>query len=395
MRSAGRFGQPIDRMGSVIAVIAVLGLCLPFTSFSPNRILLGEPRWIFSALGAPGALILIAAVLALIVVAVRPPALWLRLGICGAVLVVVLLLAGRSAGVLMPAESSFARISLASGFWVLLASGLLLSADTLSRLKPPPGLRVGLLVLTGAGLWAILGSGAWDHLSILKEYEARASAFWREAQQHVALAFGSLGLATLAGVPLGLVCYRHARLSAPILNTLTIVQTIPSIALFGLLMVPLAWIAANIPGARAIGVAGIGSAPALVALFAYSLLPVVSNTVAGLAAVPASVRDAAAGMGMTERQRLLRVDLPLAFPVILTGIRIVLVQNIGLATIAALIGGGGFGVFVFQGMGQTATDLILLGALPTVLLAFAAAIVLDACVDWSEGRKNRGSGDRN
>lgn len=89
---------------------------------------------------------------------------------------------------------------------------------------------------------------------------------------------------------------------------------------------------------------------------------------------------------MTGRQVMLRVDLPLAFPVLLTAIRIVLVQNIGLATIAALIGGGGFGVFVFQGMGQTATDLILLGALPTVILAFAAAVVLDALVEMSKGR---------
>src|SRR5690606_31772619 len=111
------------------------------------------------------------------------------------------------------------------------------------------------------------------------------------------------------------------------------------------------------------------------------LLPVVANTVVGLGGVPPSVNDAAAGMGMTSRQRLISVKLPLAFPVILTGIRIVLVQNIGLATIAALIGGGGFGVFVFQGIGQTAMDLVLLGALPTVLLAFAAAIVLDAVVD--------------
>jgi len=86
-------------------------------------------------------------------------------------------------------------------------------------------------------------------------------------------------------------------------------------------------------------------------------------------------------MGMTERERLFEVDLPLAFPVILTGIRIVLVQNIGLATVAALIGGGGLGVFVFQGVGQTAMDLVLLGAVPTVALAFAAAVVLDAAVD--------------
>ena len=97
---------------------------------------------------------------------------------------------------------------------------------------------------------------------------------------------------------------------------------------------------------------------------------------------------------MTDRQRLFGVELPLAFPVILTGIRIVLVQNIGLATIAALIGGGGFGVFVFQGIGQTAMDLVLLGAVPTVALAFAAAVILDAVIDMHPGTKRMTTHDR-
>jgi osmoprotectant transport system permease protein len=95
-------------------------------------------------------------------------------------------------------------------------------------------------------------------------------------------------------------------------------------------------------------------------------------------------------MGMSSSQRLFGIELPLALPVILTGIRIVLVQNIGLATIAALIGGGGFGVFVFQGIGQTAMDLVLLGAVPTVALAFTAAVALDALVEMSSRRGRRG-----
>ena len=137
------------------------------------------------------------------------------------------------------------------------------------------------------------------------------------------------------------------------------------------------------PLAAEIGIRGIGAAPALVALFLYALLPVVANTTIGLGQVPAATVDAARGMGLTERQILTGVELPLALPVILTGIRIVLVQSIGLVTVAALIGGGGFGTFVFQGIGQTATDLILLGAVPTVALAFAAAVLLDAAVDLS------------
>ena len=211
--------------------------------------------------------------------------------------------------------------------------------------------------------------------------ESGSSESW--AMRSVGLAFGSVAVATVIGIPIGVLCYKVRPVRAAVLNTLNIVQTIPSIALFGLLIAPLAWVAANIPGASSIGISGIGVAPALVALFAYSLLPVVSNTVVGLQSCPPSAVDAAKGMGMTSAQRLFAVELPLAFPVILTGIRIVLVQNIGLATIAALIGGGGFGVFVFQGIGQTAMDLVLLGAVPTVALAFAAAVVLDAVVEMT------------
>jgi len=169
------------------------------------------------------------------------------------------------------------------------------------------------------------------------------------------------------------------------MNTLSLIQTIPSMALFGILIGPLGWLAANSNMLHELGIRGIGMPPAFVALFLYSLLPMVVATAAGLSHVDANISEAASGMGMTPRQRLFSIELPLALPIILTGIRIVLVQNIGLATIAALIGGGGFGVFVFQGLGQTATDLILLGALPTVALAFVSSVCLNVAIDLSKG----------
>ena len=146
-------------------------------------------------------------------------------------------------------------------------------------------------------------------------------------------------------------------------------------------MAPLGALAAALPALAAIGVRGIGTAPAVIALFLYSLLPIVANTVVGLARVAPATVDAAHGMGLTAWQTLRQVELPLALPTILTGVRIVLVQNIGLVTIAALIGAGGFGAFVFQGIGQTAIDLVLLGAIPTVALAFSASVVLDSLID--------------
>jgi osmoprotectant transport system permease protein len=195
------------------------------------------------------------------------------------------------------------------------------------------------------------------------------------------LALGSLAAAVVVGLPLGIACHRQPRLRAAVLGTLNVVQTVPSIALFGMLMAPLGALAAAWPALSGIGVSGIGAAPAAVALFLYSLLPIVANTVVGLAQVSPAAVDAARGMGLTASGVLRVVELPLALPTLLAGIRIVLVQNVGLATIAALIGGGGLGTFVFQGIGQTAIDLVMLGALPIVALAFAAAVVLGAAIE--------------
>ncbi|MFM7274526.1 MAG: ABC transporter permease, partial [Gammaproteobacteria bacterium] len=177
---------------------------------------------------------------------------------------------------------------------------------------------------------------------------------------------------------LGIACQLRPRLRAAVLAFLNGVQTLPAIALFGILIAPLAALAAAFPALAASGFGGIGLAPAAIALFLYSLLPLVANTLAGLSRVDPAARDAALGMGMSRAQCLRAVELPLALPSMLAGLRIALVQNIGLATIAALVGGGGLGAFVFQGIGQAAIDLVLLGAIPTVLLAFAASLLLDA-----------------
>ncbi|WDQ97748.1 ABC transporter permease [Devosia sp. J2-20] len=380
----------LDKLGVMIALIAAAGAALPFALFRANRIVLGETKGLFEALPGQFSALLTLTLLAGFGVALLRLAPLTKLIVGFSVLAVLFVLMGQSAAFLTPEGNTFARVSPGAGFWLLVFAFALLETDALTRLAFKPLTRIAILIAVAAAMALLLWSGGWDQLSMLKEYANRAPAFWSEAHTHLVLAFGSVAIATLVGLPLGIVCYKVKPLRAGVLNVLNIVQTIPSIALFGLLIAPLAWIAANIPGASAIGISGIGTAPALVALFAYSLLPIVSNTVVGLQSVSPAAIDAARGMGMTDFQRLRAVELPLAFPVILTGIRIVLVQNIGLTTIAALIGGGGFGVFVFQGIGQTAMDLVLLGAVPTVALAFAAAVVLDALVEMTarEGKRS-------
>jgi osmoprotectant transport system permease protein len=177
----------------------------------------------------------------------------------------------------------------------------------------------------------------------------------------------------LIGIPLGVAAHRVQAVGRAVFPILNVVQTVPSIALFGLLMAPLAALGAMLPGS---GISGVGPLPAVIALTLYSLLPIVRNTAVGLDGVPAPVREAARGMGLTPRQIFLRVDLPLALPVFLSGLRITVVQAVGLAAVAALIGAGGLGAIMFQGLFANALDLVLLGAVPVILLAVAADALL-------------------
>ncbi len=379
-----------DKLGVVIAAIGIYGTAVaPFVTLRANRIVPGEGRMILDALPPWAGILLLSVIIVGGIVALLRTQAPARLAAAVAALAALTVLVGIAARHLTPAENAYARVSPASGFWLLLFAFALLAADALTRLRLSPWARIVALTVAAAVVWLLLALGGWDGLSILKEYASRADSFWAEAGRHVTLTLGSLTAAAIVGIPLGVLCHRVDALRDAVLNVLNAIQTIPSIALFGILIAPLGWIAANVPGAAAIGLHGIGVAPAFLALFLYSLLPVVANTVVGLAGVPGEANDAARGVGMTDRQRLFQVEFPLALPVILTGIRIVLVQNIGMATIAALIGGGGFGVFVFQGIGQTAADLVLLGALPTVALAFAAAVILDAIIELSRVGRGR------
>ncbi len=372
----------LDPLGAVLAAAGAAALLLmPFVVFKSNRIVPGDPRTLAQVLPAWGALGCTAVLAAAAVTAVWIANARARLIIALIGVVTVALAAAAAGDALTPPGDRIVRIAPGGAFWVLLVCLGLLATDATTRLKPGPALRVLFLAGSLAAAALALGHGVFDHLSVMREYAVNAVRFAHEARQHLKLAFGSLAAAAVVGLPLGVLCHRLPRLRPGILGTLNVIQTIPAIALFGILMAPLGALAAAVPLADRLGIRGIGAAPAVVALFLYSLLPIVANTVAGLKRVSRAAVEAAHGMGMTPRQVLTKVELILALPVILTGVRMVLVQNIGMVTVAALIGGGGLGAFVFQGIGQTAIDLVLLGAIPIVTLAFSAALVLDALVE--------------
>jgi osmoprotectant transport system permease protein len=181
--------------------------------------------------------------------------------------------------------------------------------------------------------------------------------------EHLLIVTIAVTIAIAAGVPLGTIAHRRRRTGAVALRITDAVQTIPSLAMFGFL-IPLPFLG------------GIGPRPAIVALVLYSLLPIVRSTLVGLQRVDANVREAAAAIGMTSRQQLWSVELPLATPSIVSGIRIATVTAIGVATIAAAVGGGGLGTLIFRGVSMVDTRLILSGALPAALLALGADAVL-------------------
>ena len=200
-------------------------------------------------------------------------------------------------------------------------------------------------------------------MSLIQFYLQNQHEFLKLTLEHLMLVGVSIGIALVIGVPLGIALTRKPALSPPVIGLANLFQTIPSLALFGFLIpIPL--------------IGGIGARTAIVALVLYALLPIIRNTYAGIRGVDPAVREAGRGMGMSERQLLLQVEIPLAFGVILAGIRVATVIGVGIATIAAFVGAGGLGEYIFRGVATVNNTLILAGAVPAALMALAADFLL-------------------
>ncbi len=357
----------------VLVGIALASLRAGMVSHAPNRLLSGVPMPTADAHG------LFSGLVALVVLSLPPEERRGRSAVfrnraavvvaCFGVLS-VLTDAGEMAASLASRSPPAARTMLGAGFWGLCFAFVLVAVDGLQRLRARPRTILLVAALLPLAVTALALSGQFDSLSLAQEAASHRAAFGAAVLRHLLLVGATLGLALLLGTPLGVAVQRRRAWRGPVFSVLNIVQTVPSVALFGLLITPLA----------AAGLSGIGPVPALIALVAYALLPVVRAMVAGLDGVDAATLDAAAGLGLSPGQVLLAVALPLAAPALIAGFRIVTVQTIGLAVIAALIGAGGLGDFVFQGLGQYAVDLVLLGALPAIGLALAADLLLRLAV---------------
>lgn len=377
-----------NRVTLLLALLLTAALLLlPFLNWAPNRLVSGQPLALPQI--AKGTWLLLPALLLLALAFVPQKRLALTLTLlCSEALLVALFAAGGMAATALAQHGSpLARTSYGSGFWLAAALALLIAADAVSRLTP------GLLwrLLLNGQIWLpviiLLASGQLDALSLLKEYANRRDVFDQALSRHLLILSGTLVPALLVGIPLGWYCYRRPALQPAVFSTLNIIQTVPSVALFGLLMAPLSGLARAFPALSSIGISGIGVAPALIALVLYALLPLVRSIVAGLQNVPEAVTETARGMGMKSGQIFWQVEVPLALPVLLAGLRVTTIQTIGMTVIAALIGAGGFGAIIFQGLLSSALDLVMLGVIPVIALAVIADTLFKLLISITEAKR--------
>lgn len=450
--------------GSAVGALALLevGAWRPgWLLFKQNRLLEGDA---LSAFGADpvAAGLLLALWLAAALAALLPwrGRAWLLAALASAALVATLSFVGGAARELTEGAPASARVSLLGGVWLTLLGCYVVMFGAFNDAPRRFTTRL-LLVLPGllVAAWLVL-SGALSELGLARELANQGGDFRAELARHLALSGTSLLVAGLIGVPAAIVAARRPAVARFVLPCAGFVQTLPSLALFGLLVSPLAQLGQRLtvagagriallgllpllllallrrwrprrpraaakplwstlrgllllmplaPGAllamtfavvvngllaallgggsaprwpageaplAALGVRGIGSAPALIALTLYALLPIVRNTYAGLKGVPRAATEAGRGMGMSPRQLLLRVQLPLALPLVIEGLRAAAVLTIGTTTVAYLIGAGGLGVFIQRGIDQVVPDLVLVGAIPIILLALLADVLL-------------------
>ncbi len=361
-----------DKTLVLLSLIGVASLLfMPIITYKPNRISQGFQYKSMEYLGGGGLLILLlwAILLGLSFYAKNKKDLLVY--IVGT-LIFISLFVSVQVNAKDYIESSAARISLSSGFYIQMFLMYMLFSTYTEKIRGYRPIKVlGFSLIIGV-VGYLFFQGSFDDFSLVKEFNSKKSQFFNNLRIHAILTFSSVITGALIAIPLGFLAYSKKKLEGKIMVPLSIIETIPSLSLFAIFLVPLSGLG-KLKFFNAIGVSGIGWAPAYLALTLYTLLPIGRNTLTGFYSLDRNVVEAARGMGMNKSQVLGKIELPLAFPVIFTGIRIAFIQTIGGAVLAGLVGGGGMGTFVFLGLGEASPDLILLGVLPIVFFT----IILD------------------
>lgn len=307
----------------------------------------------------------------------------------GAIIAGLLACSGWAATHLAQEAGRFARVSIGGGVWLSAIAGYTLVLSSRRQTGQHSAAGRAITWLAPVAIVAMLAAGWLSDLGMMKEYANVKDRFWVETVNTILFAGVSVVLATAIGVVLGITAYRRPALKRPVFTVVSVFQTIPGLAMVGLLVAPLAAASFALPVLRRLGVGGIGWAPVVIALTLYALLAVVSNTHAGLRGVSRAVVDAGRGMGMTDDQVLRKVELPLGMPVLFSGVRTSAVQTIGNATLGAFVGGITLGRFIFQGLAEQAPDLTMLGSIALVIIALVVDASLRGAQRATSGRRGR------
>ncbi|MFC1993362.1 ABC transporter permease [Chloroflexota bacterium] len=369
----------LDRVALTGTIVGISSLLLGWLTLKPNRLAAGTSLNLWESLGGGEAVAIVMLWLVCLAVSLVKGrrSHGIAVGVsANLILILTFILVGMASNRLLQGETTIARVSLGTGFWVTLA-GAYTVIFAARRHLDDRRIWQNLVSWSWLAVLAILLSVDWlNKVSIMEEFSGYQQRFVQELLQHIQLFGISVAIGTVIGIPLGIWATRTKHAERPVFFTTSIVQTIPSLALFGLLIAPLSALSFAFPVLRDIGIRGVGVAPAIIALAIYSLLPIVRNTYVGLRQVDPAAIDAGLGMGMSRWQVFRRVEIPLAAPLVIEGLRTASVQAVGLTTVAALIGAGGLGWFVFRGIGQAAPDLIILGAIPVIILALMVDAIM-------------------
>lgn len=375
----------IDAFGAGLALLALLPFCmLPLAEYRADRISDGrlisimdlcQSSYIGSVAGQTLIILAFLGVISVVALAYRSTIAKL-IGASATTLVpvVAISLLCHPGDNLVTIERA-ARVTLGTGFWLSEVIWLLVLLDVLQQLTNKRARFMLLLLPTLVAIISI-DQHLWDNLSVIREWRATEDLYWRAVIEHVKLASTTTLGAALVGMPLGFILHRFPKSANAVKLCLHFLHTVPSLALFGLLMLPLSYLSQAYPLLSDFGIHGIGVAPAWCALFIYALLPMYSTILSGLEAIPFSVIEAARGVGLSGWQIFWAVEFPLCRLSLVGALSVTLVQMMGLATIAALIGGGGLGALIFNGLGQNAPDLVLLGTLSVVGLSVLSQSLL-------------------
>lgn len=381
-----------DRLALLGCTLGMIALFLNWFSLKPNRISAGIDYSLAAGAGLWLTLFLVFCWLACIIFSACNKSLFsLLMGLFANISLIICFLVLRTGSFNLIAEMpDSARVSPGAGLWLTFLACYIVIFASVNRLALSNIKKARYIIM-----WAFLPilaififSGSLNNISIATEFSVQRSRFFQEFANHLFLVAVSVSIGSITGILLGMFATVNKKIKGFVFFVTNITQTIPSLALFGLLIAPLSALSFKFATLRQIGVSGIGNTPAIIALVIYSLLPVVQNTYTGIKQIDPAVIDAAKGIGMNRFQVFKRIEFPLAAPIVMEGIRIAAVQSVGLAAVAALIGAGGLGWFIFQGLGQAATDMILLGTIPIIALAIFTDFFMRAIIIFVGRRRN-------